>query len=202
MIRYRIVAFQPTMQTEDPRVARSKAAIFDATLELLSEQGFVGTSVDAIAARSGVAKTTIYRHWPTKSELVFDAFESIVRPPTLEPTGSLRDDLITLLSGLARVLNDERLGPLLVSMIEGAEHDTELADLRRRYSRERRQVGRELVVAAIDHGDLLSDTDPDLVLGMLAGTLLYRRMVSGERVGPALVREVVDRVLRAHAARE
>ena len=60
----------------DPRVARSRAAVLAATVDLLGELGHAGTTVEAIAERSGVAKTTIYRHWPSRAPLLIDAFHS------------------------------------------------------------------------------------------------------------------------------
>ena len=77
----------------DPRVARSRAAVLDATVDLLGEVGHGGTTVEAIAERSGVAKTTIYRHWPSRAPLLIDAFHCRVEHVEATPTGDVRADL-------------------------------------------------------------------------------------------------------------
>src|SRR3712207_7645107 len=75
---------------------RSRAAVLAATLRLLAERGIAGTTIEAVAETSGVAKTTIYRQWNSQGGLVLDAFDSIVQPPPDPATGSLRTDLIDL----------------------------------------------------------------------------------------------------------
>ncbi len=86
---------------EDPRVVRSRAAVVEATLALVAEVGIGETTVDAIAERSGVAKTTIYRHWTGKPAIVLDALSSVMAPPADPDTGTVRDDLVVLLEGFA-----------------------------------------------------------------------------------------------------
>lgn len=90
----------------DPRMARSRAAVLGTALELLVERGIAGTTIEAIAQRSGVAKTTIYRQWNSQAALTLDALRSILRPPADPDTGTLRGDLVALLTGFAAALAD------------------------------------------------------------------------------------------------
>src|ERR1700731_1150267 len=80
------------------RVQRSKEAVLATTNELMSEAGIGGVSIDEVSRRSGVAKTTIYRHWPSRSALLLDACSRLGSPQAPPDTGSLRGDL-TLLVG-------------------------------------------------------------------------------------------------------
>ena len=93
-----------TAARPDPRVERSRQAILEATLQLLARDGDVGSlTVEAVAARSGVAKTTIYRHWPTKQALVVDAVRVVCFPEAATPnTGDLRADLVACFEGMVR----------------------------------------------------------------------------------------------------
>ena len=76
-----------------PRSEQAEQAIIEATLDLFGEQGFEGVCVEAVAARAGVGKATIYRRWPNKEELLLAALSSM-KSPIPEPTGSVRDDLV------------------------------------------------------------------------------------------------------------
>ena len=134
----------------DRRVARSKAAIMATTVELLAERGVAATTIDAISQRSGVAKTTIYRHWPSKPEVVVDAIGSVLDAPVDPDTGDLSGDLCALLAGLAEGLADDQLQRLLSSLMEAAAHDAELADLHRRHVAGRHDVVRQALRRGID----------------------------------------------------
>lgn len=182
---------------EDPRVARSRAAVIAATVALVTEQGIGETTIDAVAERSGVAKTTIYRHWTGKPDLVLDALSTVMSPPPDPDTGDVREDLCVLLGGLVRGLADGPLAALLTTMMEGAERDPALADLHRREAAARHQVLRDAVVRGIGRGELARGTDPDEVVALVTGPIVYRRLVAHQPVDDALVSRVVDRVVDA-----
>src|SRR3954471_21817841 len=82
-------------RTVDERIVRSRTTVMNATVELLFERGYGGTTVDEISRRSGVAKTTIYRHWPTRTDLLREACATIGTPLDRPDTGNLKDDLTT-----------------------------------------------------------------------------------------------------------
>ena len=83
---------------------RSKASVLKVTAELLTESGLGGVSVDEVARRSGVAKTTIYRHWPTRSDLLMEACSQLGTEQEVPDTGSVEGDISTLLTNLAELL--------------------------------------------------------------------------------------------------
>jgi len=180
---------------EDPRVSRSKAAVREATSALVAEVGIGETTVDAISERSGVAKTTIYRHWSGKPAIVLDALSSVMVPPPDPGTGSVRDDLVALMVGLVDGLSRGPLAALLTSMMEAAERDPEVARVHRDEAAARHKVLRDAVVRGIGRGELPADTDADAVVAQVVGPVVYRRLVAGQEVDAERVVAVVDRAL-------
>src|SRR3984885_2965997 len=89
---------------EDKRVQRSKDSILATTYKLLSEEGIGGVSIDEVSRRSGVSKTTIYRHWPSRSALLMHACSKIGTRPEIPDTGALKGDLVVLATHLAHQL--------------------------------------------------------------------------------------------------
>lgn len=182
---------------EDPRVTRSKAAVIEAALALIAQRGVATTTIDEISERSGVAKTTIYRHWNSKPEVVLDAISSRLEPPPppLPDTGDLHQDLWQLVEGLAWALTDGPLAPMMSSLIDAAERDPEFAALHRRHARQRHAVVRTVLQRGIARGELPDDTDIDAALDLLAGPVFHRRLVSHGSVDAGFCRWVVDVVL-------
>lgn len=181
--------------SEAAHACRSGEAILAATLALLAERGMAGLTVDGVAARAKVGKATIYRHWRSRAELVMDAMASLPAPAPPAPTGDLRTDLCAAFGGLRDVLGDPEGSRLLAALVDAAERDPELAQLHIRHSASRRAPARSLVVAAVERGELAAGTDPDLTVDLVAGTLLYRRLLRHQPVTPDVVEEVVDAVL-------
>ena len=181
----------------DPRVARSKAAVLEAASDLLAETGFAGVSVEQIAARSGVAKTTIYRHWPSRGALLADVCRKPEEAPALRETGDLRADLVAVLGGLARALRGAPWARVLASLVDAAERDPELARVHRDVVRERQRPLRVILERGIERGELPETLDLDRAVALLVGPLFYRRFISHEPVSPALAAEIVDAVLPA-----
>ncbi len=113
----------------DGRVRRSRAKVLGVTAELLFERGFAGASVDEISRRSGVAKTTIYRHWPTRADLLRDACSTIGTPQDTPDTGSFEADVTALMTNLAHLLRSAKWTSVLPSIIDAAERDPDIADM-------------------------------------------------------------------------
>src|ERR1700729_1629689 len=159
-----------------PRSERAHQAILDAANDLLEERGFVDLTIDEVAQRAGVSKPTIYRRWPTKGTLVFEAFSAgfLTGQPVPE-TGSLRGDLLAALRAFVRVVKGTVTGRTLVGLIAEVQRDPELAEIWRHgfVSRVRAQH-RVMVDRAIERGEAASDTDPDVVLDLVFGAAYHR----------------------------
>lgn len=184
----------------DPRVARSRAAVLDAALDLLAERGWSGTTVAGVSERSGVAKTTIYRHWPSLTALALEAFASLPRPARPPAGDDVYADLVTMLCGLADDLEQARWSRCLPALVEGAERDPDVAALARDLERARRSGLRDRLARAVADGDLPPATDIDQMAHMLGDPLFYRRLVTRERTPTRFIESLVDRALRAFGA--
>lgn len=183
----------------DPRVARSRAAVLAAALDLLAERGVAGTTIEAISERSGVAKTTIYRKWAGQPALVLDAFASVVRMPPQTNTGSIRGDLDELMGGLAAALGGGPGASLMAALMDAAQRDATFAALHRAEAAFRHGPVRHAIERGVARGELAAWTDPAEVVDLLAGPMFYRRLVSGEDVDAAFTARVIDSVLAAYA---
>lgn len=179
----------------DYRVQRSKEAVLAATHELLSESGLAGVSVDAVSERSGVAKTTIYRHWPSRSALLLDACSQMSSRPQAPDTGSLKSDLEMMTAQVAQRLRTANWATVLPSIIDAAERDPDLAGLQARLHGEMRAAFRTIVERAQEKGELPRRVDSSEVIAAILGPLFYRRWFSRETLDERFVKAVVKRAI-------
>lgn len=180
---------------EDPRVERSRRIILEAVLEELGAVGYGALTIEAVAARAGVGKSTIYRHWPGKLELVEDAFRTLKAPVTVSETGTLREKVVGLIEQIACLAQQSTYSSCMPALIEAAEHDPQVRDFHYRFSGERRAVLVGLLRDAAQTGELPPDTDPELLADALVGPILLRRLMLAQPVGPAIAPELVDQLL-------
>lgn len=187
----------------DKRVERSRAAVMSACQELVCQRGVGGVSVEGVAELSGVAKTTIYRHWPSREALLADTLCSLSAPPEIVPGVSVRSDLEGVLRWLATSLVHERWPVVLPSVLDAATRDPELARAHRQLRLERRAPLTDALARAVARGELPAGLDVERAVDLLAGPLFYRRLL-GERPAdePGFVEAVVDGALHALGARE
>lgn len=154
------------------------AAILGAALELGEELGFEGLTVEGISARSGIAKTTIYRRWPNVGAIVMDAFlAEVTRLAPIQTRATARESLSASMRLLARAYRG-RLGKILKSLLGRAQADENLREaVRTRWVEPRRQVAREIVRKGMESGELRAGLDPDVVLDALYGPFYHRLLV-------------------------
>jgi AcrR family transcriptional regulator len=181
----------------EERVRRSKETVLKATAELLSETGFSGVSVDEVARRSGVAKTTIYRHWPTRSALLLETCSRLGQQPEVPDTGSVKGDLTTLASGIASGLQSARWPSVLPSIIDAAERDSEIAALHTSLHAARISPFHEIIERAKAKGELPKDFDGSGMIARILGPMFYRRWFSRERIDEKFVKSLIGRALGA-----
>jgi AcrR family transcriptional regulator len=179
----------------DDRVRRSKETVLTATLELLTESGLGGVSVDEVCRRSGVAKTTIYRHWPTRSDLVMDACSRISTEQVVPDTGSFEGDVTALLTTFANLLRTARWSSVVPSIIDAAERDPQLAKVHSKIQTGHSAPFHEIISRAVRNGELPESTDPSAMTAALLGPLFYRRWFSREPLDNAFVQVVVQNVI-------
>jgi len=187
-------AVEPTVE-EDPRVERSRRVILEAVLDELGAVGYGTLTIEAVAARAGVGKSTIYRHWPGKLELVEDAFRTLKAPVTVSETGTLREKVVGVIEQIACLVEQSTYSACMPALIEAAERDPQVRDFHCRFSAERRAVLVDLLRDAVDTGELPPGTGPELLADALVGPILLRRLMLGQPVGPAIAPELVDQLL-------
>ncbi|GAA0251863.1 TetR/AcrR family transcriptional regulator [Cryptosporangium japonicum] len=182
----------------DSRVQKSRAAVLAQTYELLTEGGIGGVSIEEVSRRSGVAKTTIYRHWPSKVALLLDACSSIGTPPETPDTGSLAGDLTALTERLAEQLRTARWAAVLPSIIDAAERDPDLAGLHTTLHAEIMEPFTTVTERAQARGELAAGREPADLVAAIAGPLFYRRWFSREPLHDAAIHHIVrDALTRA-----
>lgn len=175
----------------DVRVERSQQTVLVAAFELLSESGVGGFSVDEIARRTGVAKTTIYRHWPTREALVIDACSRISAEQETPDTGSLEGDLTAILTNIGHLLETANWSSVLPSIIDTAERDPEFAAIHSEIQRGHAAPLRAVLDRAKNRGDLPTDADLSTLVAALLGPLFYRRWFSREAIDAPFVKSIV-----------
>ncbi|WP_198418766.1 TetR/AcrR family transcriptional regulator [Cryobacterium sp. TMT4-31] len=152
------------------------------TYALLVEEGFGGASIDEISRRSGVAKTTIYRHWPTRTELLLDACAQLGWSVDFVSTGAFESDIRVHLVELAQRLQTEGWTRLLPSILDAAERDPDVAEVQGTLQQAWAAPIRRIVEAAVDRGEISSDADPDTIAALALGPLYYRRWFSRQPI--------------------
>ena len=184
---------------------RSRQAILDATRQLLARDGDVGAlTVEAVAARSGVAKTTIYRRWRDKWELALDAVMIDMLPQLDDPVdvGDTRKELLTFVNSVVKMLAMPPYGPAMQGLVSQIATDADLGRVYREQVVEPRRVRLAPVIQrGVARGDLRPDTDVGLVHELLVGPIFYRLLFSGAPLDRNLGRRVVDAVLAGFAPR-
>ena len=175
----------------DPDIA---ARVRDATLRLLAERGYVALRIDDVARASGVAKTTIYRRWPSLAQLVLDSVASALGPRIAPRSGDLEADLTELLRLIYASLVESPIGWLLPSIGIDLLRTPELAEQYRRLVIDPvRDQAVTLLRQGIEDGVFGPTVDPEAIVDALAGSIIYRRLM-GE-APPSL--EALERLAQA-----
>jgi AcrR family transcriptional regulator len=191
-----------TPQRGRPRSEDARKAILGAAADLLLEQGLTDVSMDAVAARAGVSKATIYRWWPTKETLALDAlYQEWAAVPAPRDTGSLRGDLISLLRPWARIAGQRPYGRVIAALVTEAQTDPEFArQYRTRFVEPRRDQARAIFRRAIERGEIPAGTKIEVALDLLYGPVYHRLLHGHAPLNDRFVRDVIDTALNGIAA--
>ncbi|MEU3959117.1 TetR-like C-terminal domain-containing protein [Streptomyces buecherae] len=183
----------------DPRAERSRAAALAAAQELLIEEGWAAVTHVAVAARSGVGRTTLYRHWPDSAMLIRQLLAQLFQIDHSSRTGDLREDLICELRAFQLLLENPTGDRALRVIIDQASIDAEYAEVLEQC----RHKGAEVLTAIIEHGreqgDLPARLGTEEAIGLLLGPMFFRRLVANSGFERDYVTELVDGFLRAYA---
>lgn len=182
-----------------PRSVESHQAILDATLELLAEEGMQGTSIEAIAARAGVGKTTIYRRWSTKDELFDEALGEFHIHMQIVDTGHFREDLLTSLRDIQQHLDTHPLlKGLFLRVIGEAQTRPELMQIfyEQVFAKRIGHVINFFAQAQV-RGELRRDLEPFFIATLILGPLLHNLLVGSLLPIPYSRQKLPERILDA-----
>ena len=188
---------------ESPARGRARErAILAAVVGLLGEVGYEAMTMDAVAARAHASKTTIYRRWPGKEDLLLDAV-ACLKAPLPEPRGlSVRDDLLALLEAMCEQFADPcHMREFALLLGEGAAYPRLMTRYTETVIEPRREVIRAVLRRGAVTGELREDIDVDAALFMMIGSVLARSRYGDAPVEPGYARRVVDEMLSGIGAR-
>jgi AcrR family transcriptional regulator len=190
----------PTSPNPLRRSESSRRAILEAALQLCGEQGYRRLTVEAIAARAGVSKKTIYRWWPSKGAVVLEALDETANVVADHvDTGDLAADLHTQLTAVIELFSQENSA--VIGLIAEALNDNDLArDLRERTIRPRIAAFQERLRKAQAKGQLPADADLDVALDLIYGPIYYRLVYHLGMPDPERLRTLIAHALRAFDA--
>ncbi len=182
-----------------PRSSAADQAILDATVALFAELGYEGLTIEAVADRAGVAKSTIYRRYTDKAELLLAAVECSTPGDGAAPdTGSLADDLYLVARNLRRVLTSTDAGRTLPATLAAMARHPALAHAHQAFLSRRRKAALAAVERGIERGEIAPGTDPDLLVDSVAGPIFYRIFVRHSAIDDRTLRTLVDAAIAAH----
>jgi AcrR family transcriptional regulator len=175
------------------RSARVRADVMKATLAELAEAGYGSLSLDGVATRAGVHKTTIYRRWGSRESLVLDALLERGRETVPIPdTGSLRADLFTYGREIAESLKDPGVDGTVRAIASIGDDDSPLAQTSRRFWEERFRLAGAMVERAIERGEVPPETDPRVVVEAMVAAIYFRLLLSREKLDRRFLRGIAE----------
>lgn len=183
-------------QGENPRTTRVRQVILDAAVSLLVEHGAGEVTASRISQETGVARTTIYRHWPEQSHLLLDTIDSLVAPhrPTAI-TDDLEADLVTALTGLRTRMTRHPFRQIFAALLSNANQDRTFVTAQQRFVNGVLQPIDDILNAAVDRGGLPSIVDVPQACAVLAGPLFHQHVMLRTTIDDHLITTAVQQFL-------
>jgi AcrR family transcriptional regulator len=183
----------------DPRVSRSRAAVIRAATDLLVEGGPSAVTIDAIVARSGVAKSTIYRHWQARDEVLLAVIEECApRLPEPDPDSDVVTALRQTMHAVAATLNDPEWARVIPALLMLKNHEAGVRAIDERLEHEQDEILTSLIQRAMDEGVLAPDVDVPEAITHLLGPLLFAHLTEVVAVDKAFADRTLERFLAAY----
>lgn len=181
---------------ENPRTARVRQVILEAAIDQLVQHGAGAVTASRIAQETGVARTTIYRHWPDQSRLLLDTVDTIVAPHTpTELSGNLEADLTIALTNLRIRMTRHPFRQVFAALLDHANRDRAFVAAQRRFINGVLQPITDVLTAAVDRGDLASPVDLERACATLAGPLFHQHVMVRARIDDSLISDTVHQFL-------
>lgn len=178
-----------------PYSEAAQAKMLDAAIELVLAAGVRGFNIDEVARRSGVAKTTIYRHFPNPNELLVAAVDGAIAVPPTPNTGSLRGDLMEFLASVLPIFANPTVRALSFEVFAASIRDPELGQLYASMLRRRAGPTRSIFDRGKALGEISSDLDYSSAVEIIEGPFIIRSLVRPETLKSIDLESLVDRIL-------
>lgn len=193
--------FLETRKRPGGRSARVRDAVREATLAELTQHGYQGLTVDNVANRSGVHKTTVYRRWGSAEGLIADALDlAATEPWPIPDTGTLTEDLRGVTALVHSGFTDPELGPVSTAFITAAMQNTVAADALHAFFAARHEQSAEVVRRAVARGELPANVDVAEVIRFAVAPIYYRLFITHEAVTSADANKAADAAIAAAKA--
>jgi TetR/AcrR family transcriptional regulator, regulator of autoinduction and epiphytic fitness len=181
----------------DPRQARTRAAVHRAALEVLRREGIGGTTMDAIASEASVARSTLYRNWENRNQILAAAIDAAAAVPPFVEQGSAIEQLDTLVVGLAASLQRSEWGRALPAIVGAIAAEPELSEHYDRFTESRRATAIQIVRHGIRNRELPAGLPVEEFIDALVGPFFYRRLVRNVTTSPTWARRHLARTLQS-----
>jgi AcrR family transcriptional regulator len=179
------------------RPQRSRSRLLACAGEILRREGYTGLTMERVSAESGVAKTTLYRHWPTKAALCMDLYlEESGRELRDPDTGDVASDLRQIVNGVVRLQTKTVAGPAFLGLIAEAQiNPASRAAFLAEFAERRREITRRVLQRAIERGQIRPDVDIDLVIDTIGGATTFRLLQGHAPLNARFAEALVSLVL-------
>jgi len=187
-------------QQNDPRIERTRAAVAEAAVELLMVDGPSAVTHSNVANAANVSRTTVYKHWPRRADLLRSTIEAIYRtsPSDTPLSGDLRADLGLLFGDVINDLSDDQRAPLIAIMMERALRDPTVRAVRDELLAEFVPVFQTIMTRAIDTGQIRREIDLDIAMASIVGSFIFIRFMSQQIFDAAAAERVLDEFVAAN----
>ena len=187
---------------ENPRTTRVRKVVIEAATTLFIEEGYGAVTPQRVSQETGVARSTIYRHWPDQQALLLDTIDVVVFPHgSLEFTGDLRTDLEATLQGLRRRLDRRPFRDVFAALLEHANRSREIVPAQRRFVEGVLAPIRDVIDAGVEQGGLELSVSPEDAVAQLTGPLFHQHVMLRARITDELITATVDGFLSTQERR-
>ncbi|MEM1332006.1 MAG: TetR/AcrR family transcriptional regulator [Actinomycetota bacterium] len=176
----------------DPRVERTRRAVLDAGIQLLFERGPDGVTPAAVANTARISRTTLYKYWPTRAELLYDVLEEVEPRPEIELRGDVRVDLLAMLTTYCTGMNDPEARKVFSSVLARAQWDADTREVQLKMEEYALDHLTRVFSAAASNGQLPDGLDVRAEAAHLMGPMVFRVLVTRDEIRPTDVERIVD----------
>lgn len=192
-------AFSTSKTGENPRTTRVRKVVIDGAARVFIDEGYRAVTPQRVSQVTGVARSTIYRHWPDREALLLDTIDIVMAPHAgAELTGELAGDLRAALQGLRRRLGRRPFRATFAALLEHADRSRKIVPAQRRFVSGALAPLLEIIEGAVEDGRLEMSVSPKEAAAQLAGPVFHQHVMLRTRVSDELIEATIDGFLTGH----